>query len=694
MIVNKSMFPLQTGFGVISKMQDKFATLQMQLGTGMKASNLSEMGRDLPLSLSVRARLGKIEGFSANIDTVNLRLSFLDKTMTRFDAIESEARNSAVQGQYGTNNVNMSTLPSLSKARLDELVTLLNSDVAGRYLFGGSNTDSAPVPDTNVLLDGQGGKAGFNTVLNERKAADAGSDGMGRLQSNLVPGDPVLPGPATASVLTLNEDGVHPFGFKLSTISSTASSSALTYTTPVVTSPPTAKSLSLSFQPEPAAQIQSGQSVTLGFTLPDGTETQVVLRATTSAESTGGIDEFIIGDDWRDTAANFQTALNTKLTAIGETELAGASTFAAAENFFNGAGEPVLRVVGNPGADQAVALRVADATDTIMWYNGQSPSVAAEGMGRLQVSANADTVTLAERAPVSPKHGFQITNIVSDNANITTTPPTADPSSISAQFGAGLAAGDTVTITLTEPDGVTTRTLKLTAVTGKAGVGQFTIGADSDPLVATAESAANFAKALNIVATEAAIAAEGNPRQSVTAQVDDATRVSYGVQGNESGFLKLVRTMAALSVETYPTEQNILASREPMRLAAMAQADPVQRAADLAAYEKAIAADRRSANGRFDAMAIRQQAQLSEAHNSERGSVEILTMELAVARMSLNNSTERHTNYKAQLDNLLSDIETVSKEDVAMEILALQTRLQASYQATSMVSKLSLVNFI
>ena len=57
MIVNKSMFPLQTGFGVISKMQDRFATLQMQLGTGEKASKLSEMGRDLPMSLSVRSRL-------------------------------------------------------------------------------------------------------------------------------------------------------------------------------------------------------------------------------------------------------------------------------------------------------------------------------------------------------------------------------------------------------------------------------------------------------------------------------------------------------------------------------------------------------------------------------------------------------------------------------------------------------------
>ena len=138
MIVNKSMFPLQTGFGVITKMQDRFANLQMQLGTGMKASTLADMGRDLPLSLSVRERLNKIEGFTANIATVDLRMSFLDKTLSRFDTMESEARNSAVQGQYGTNNINMATLPSLSKARLDEMVTLLNSDINGRYLFGGS----------------------------------------------------------------------------------------------------------------------------------------------------------------------------------------------------------------------------------------------------------------------------------------------------------------------------------------------------------------------------------------------------------------------------------------------------------------------------------------------------------------------------------------------------------------------------
>ncbi|MDP2778994.1 hypothetical protein [Devosia sp.] len=690
MIVNKSMFPLQTGFGVISKMQGRFADLQMQLGTGMKTSTLAGMGRDLPLSLSVRSRLGKIEGFAANIATVDLRLSFLDKTMTRLQKIESEGRNATVQGQYGTNNINMATLPSLSKARLDEIVTLLNSDVAGRYLFGGTNTDSAPVPDTNVLLDGQGGKAGFKTVLNERKAADAGLDGQGRLGSTLLVGDPAIPGPATESVVTLTEDGVHPFGFKLSNISTTASATALSYTTPVVTNPPTAKSLSVTFEPDPAEQIQSGQTVTLGFTLPDGSETQITLRATTAAESNGGVDEFIIGADSGETAANFQAALNAKLVAVGETELAGASNFAAAENFFNGAGEPVLRVDGDPAT--ATALRVADHTDTVMWYQGQSPAVAAEGLGRMQIGSLGDTATLTGDFPVSAQHGFKITGVSADTANIDTTYNAATPtagSSVSATFGAGLAADETVEVTLQEPAPSTiTRTLTLTAVTGKAGVGQFTIGADPT------ETAANFAKALNVVASEAAIEAEGNPRQSVTAQIDDNTRVAYGIQGNESGLLRLVRTMASLSVETYPTEENILASREPMRLAAMAETDPALRAAALADYEKAVTADRRSANGRFDAMASRQQAQLSASHNAERGSVQILTMELAVAHNGLQSATARHTDYKAQLDNLLSDVETVSKEDVAMEILALQTRLQASYQVTSMVSQLSLSKYM
>ena len=646
MIVNKSMFPLQTGFGVITKMQDRFADLQIQLGTGMKASTLADMGGDLPLSLSVRSRLGKIEGYTANIATVDLRMSFLDKTFSRMDEMESEARNSAVQGQYGTNNINMATLPSLSKARLDELVTMLNSDVAGRYLFGGSNTDSAPVPDTTTLLEGAGGKAGFKAVLSERRAADAGTLGNGRLTSAHTVG---------TSTVSLAEDGLHPFGMKLSNISSTAPNTALTYTSPVATVPATAKSLDVTFADAPDL-IVAGNTITMGFALPDGTETQITLRAVETASVPPALDEFVIGADAEETAVNFQATLDKKLIDVSSKELSAASNFVASESFFNGPGEPALRVAGTDPAT-ATSLRVADASDTIMWYQGQSPAVAADGLGRMQIGTVTDTVTLSGDFPLSDNYGFKITGVSADTANIDTTytPATATTgASVGFTFAAGLAPNEAVEVTLAQPGG-SSRTLTLTAVTGKAGAGQFTIGGTA------AETAANFAKALKVVATDAAMAAEGNPRTSVTAQVDDSTRVAYGIEANESGMLRMVRSLASMAVENFLDTDT-----------------------DTEANSKA----------RYDAMARRQQLQLSESHNSERGSIEILTMEMAVARNALKSATTRHTDYKAQLDNLLSDVETVSKEDVAMEILALQTRLQASYQVTSMVSQLSLSKYM
>ncbi|MGB3338632.1 MAG: hypothetical protein WBA73_15775 [Devosia sp.] len=650
MIVNKSMFPLQAGFGVISKMQGRFAELQTQLGTGMQSSTLAGMGRDLPMSLSVRARLNKIEGFSANIDTVNLRLSFLDKTLARFDKIEGEARNSATQGQYGTNNINMATLPGLSHARLDELVTLLNSDVAGRYLFGGSSTDSAPLPETETLLEGQGGRAGYKFVVGERQAADSGVLGLGRLQTG------VGAAPDTNTV-TITEDGNHPFGMKLSTITSTAPTAAVGRSDVEPSAIPTlGNTATITFQPAPAEQIIPGQSITLGFTLPDGGETQVVMTAISPEDAPAATGQFIVGDDPDANAASFQAALDLKLKAVVKTEVAAASTFAAASNFFNSPGEPVLRVDGDPST--ATALRVASPVDTVIWYEGQSPAIAAKGLGRLGIATNVDTVTLARKMPLSEDYGFKISQISASTAGITTTFDPLNPESTGVQFNTtpSVVAGETVEITLAEPPNGNTRTISLIAVTGKAGPGQFTIGASP------AGTAKNFAASLELSVTEAAIAAEGNPRQSVTAKVDDSTRVSYGMQANESGFLGLMRTMAAMSVTTYPLGDD-------------PELDKANRA-------------------KFDAMAERQQSALSEGHNSEHGSIEIVTMELGVARSTLQNSTERHTAYKAQLDNLLSDIETVNKEDVAMEILALQTRLQASYQATSMISKLSIVNFI
>ncbi len=654
MIVNKSMFPLQTGFSTISKMQDKFATLQMQLGTGMKAQSLAEMGRDLPVSLSVRSRLNAIAGYNASIEQVSLRLSFYDNFLMRMDKVEGEARNSAVQGQYGTGNINMATIAPQSKARFDEMVTMLNTDIAGRYLFGGSVTDKAPLATSAELLNGTGGRAGFNTVVTERKAADAGTLGQGRLETDI--------DGATPNTVRLFEDGVHPFGFKLGAPSTSVPASVV-ISGPVEGALPDGDEMSIEFADTPL--LTAGQTITIGLSLPDGTDTYITLTAATSA---GNSNEFTLGADGAATAASFRTALNAKLKEVATSELAAASTFAASQNFFNAAGEPVLRVQGDPAT--ATSLRVATAVDTVMWYRGESAAVSAIGLGRLENGVSHDTslpsstVTLAEKVPQSAAHGFRITaaqTLISGSGTSADTVRTAGPpASMAVTFDGTEAVGDKVRITLTDPSGKE-REVVLEAVSGRVGPGQFAIG------TTIAETAQNFEKAMLRSVTEAAADAEGNPRQSVSAAIEDSGRVNYGMQANESGYLRMIRTFASMSVETYPEIANV--------------ADP-----DSGALSDVKA--------RFDAMARRQQAELSEGHNTERGSIEIITMEMGVARASLNAASQRHTNYKAQLDNLLSDVETVSKENVAMEIMALQTRLTASYQVTAMISDLSLVNFL
>jgi flagellin-like hook-associated protein FlgL len=496
-IINRTMYPVQNSMGLISKMQDRFATLQVQLATGQKASTLAEMGSDRYFDLSIRSRINRIDGYKNSIDMVNMRLEVFDKVVSRLDGLESSARGAISPSAYGSSNINFGTAPALAKSNLDELVNLLNTDVDGRYLFSGGSVDQRPVETTAALLDGAGGKAGFKQVAAERLAADQG-DGLGRLTLTTAAND-----------VELEEDAAHPFGFKLSTLTTTSAN--ITVTPPAGAAP---RSLNI----EVTAQPLEGDTVTIGLTLPDGTEEAITLRAVTGTPAAG---EFQIGADVDATASNLSVALDAALTTMGKTQLASASNYAAADNFFNAHGQPVQRVQG-PSFATATDLVTADPTTTVIWYKGEDAA---------------------------------------------------------------------------------------------------------------------------------------NARQTVKAKIDDTASVSYGAQANESGTLAMVRSLATLAIQSFTN------------------------------------ADATS-QGRFDAVATRNFSRLSEGHNSEAGSIEMVSVELGNTLVNVDSIAKRQGGYKAQLLGLLEGIESVPKEDVAMEMLALQTRLQASYQATSLVASLSLVNYL
>ena len=72
----------------------------------------------------------------------------------------------------------------------------------------------------------------------------------------------------------------------------------------------------------------------------------------------------------------------------------------------------------------------------------------------------------------------------------------------------------------------------------------------------------------------------------------------------------------------------------------------------------------------------------------------MLGIELSNAKVQVGDISSRHTDYNTQLQGMLGTIEKSDDNEVAVSISALQTRLQATYQTTSLISKLSLVNYL
>jgi flagellin-like hook-associated protein FlgL len=153
----------------------------------------------------------------------------------------------------------------------------------------------------------------------------------------------------------------------------------------------------------------------------------------------------------------------------------------------------------------------------------------------------------------------------------------------------------------------------------------------------------------------------GNARASVSTKVDDTTNVNYGVEANEAGFTQLVRSLAVQSIQTYPASTD---------------------------------AETNASQAKFDAVAVGQQKNLSAANDSTAGSIASITVDLGLAQTTLGDLSDRHSAYSAQLQDVLSNDETADPNEIASELLELQTRLSASYSATAMISQLQLVNYL
>ncbi|MBL8574524.1 MAG: hypothetical protein JNM13_12665 [Hyphomicrobiaceae bacterium] len=361
----------------LNTMRTQMADLQRQLGTGVKAETYGQLGRDRSVVVALHARREAVSAFQQTTSLISTRLKVADTALTGISTTMSQLRSTINPNDYTLLSDGQTSHQSHASQAMEEVLSMLNTDVAGRYVFGGKNLEEAPVIGSSAIMNGEGTKAGLLTVVDQRRQADLGADGRGRLTV-------VNAGAA----VTLAEDGSHPFGFKLST--ATSSTAAVTVSGPSG-SPP---SLSATV----ATQPNLGDTLAVELALPDGTKTLVTLTFTDgTGATTNGV---VLGADATATAANLTTALGTALEKAGQTSLESASAIKAARGFFDTfQGKPPERVAGPP---YATATAVRDGSDdTVAWYRGDQTATDPRHDATARVD-NGVTVKYGVRANEAP----------------------------------------------------------------------------------------------------------------------------------------------------------------------------------------------------------------------------------------------------------------------------------------------------
>ncbi|MFJ5489148.1 flagellin, partial [Hansschlegelia beijingensis] len=242
----------------LAKSRSQLNDLTRQLSTGMVSATYAGLGDGRATSLAMRAKLAALSSYDATAATVGTRLAIMGTALQRLDDIGAEYK-LVDPNDFTLTTGSVTVTQSQAAIDLQDAISQLNTDVGGRFVFSGRTADTKPVLSADAILADDAGKAGLRTVIAERKLADLGADGRGRIDVSAVSG----------SSFSVAEEASGPFGFKISSLSSSMTGG--------VASGPTGSPATITLGV--TGQPRTGDQTRVGLTLPDGSTEEIVLTA-------------------------------------------------------------------------------------------------------------------------------------------------------------------------------------------------------------------------------------------------------------------------------------------------------------------------------------------------------------------------------------------------------------------------------
>lgn len=693
----------------LGDMRAQLGDLQRQLGTGKKSTTYAGLGIDRGLAVGLRSRLSALGSYADTVTQVSVRTNLQQAALTRISDL-NRAVKSATLTQFNIDASGQTATQRAALSQLDEILGLLNTPAGDRYLFSGRAVDTPATATLDQILNGEGTRVGFKQVMTERNQADLGADGRGRLTlpaitsaaaaltgtgatliadaAASVAGSQDLSFPYTSAGGTLTINGTNiPIGVgdDVTAILAAINAPAVVAATGVTATAPGGL-LTLTAADDDAVIDLTGTApaliaefgIAVGPTNPTNLLTQgAVTAGQTLTITVGGNPTLTVTFGTNEGAIPPQVSTLAELNAaLGA--LAGGT---ASVNLGNG----------------NITITAGNTTDAIT----VGGNATAANFGLAATSATPSNVIGLSEDVAGHPFGFKLASVSTTVTGATVTGPAGSPALASVDFHVLPNAGETVSFSFTLPDG-TNETLRLTATASATpGPKEFTIGAT------LAATSANFQAALDTavgdlasssLAAASAVAAAhqffdvdaGQPpmrvagppftattliagtatntmtwytgemgadlaRGTAAAKVDDALSVSYGARANEVAIRSTVEHIAVYATMTFSA------------------GDP-------------------NAQERFIAMSQRIGSAL--VGNNGQQSLQDIQAEVAFAQTTMVDAQQRQNQRKLVLEDLLQGIEQAPQEEVAAQILALQTRLQASLQTTALLYQTSIIQYL
>jgi len=157
----------------LTQTQAKMAHAQRELSSGLKFNDASDAPDQVSDILVLRANISRNTQVQSNLSNVKTQVDSAEQAASNAEKLLEQARTLAAQGASGTQTAQTRAAIALQVQSIqDQLISLANTQVGSRYVFGGDGYQSAPYAADTVSPDVGGGVVQLTTPAATRQIQD------------------------------------------------------------------------------------------------------------------------------------------------------------------------------------------------------------------------------------------------------------------------------------------------------------------------------------------------------------------------------------------------------------------------------------------------------------------------------------------------------------------------------------------